>query len=66
MSSKTYSVNLTSDQIRILVNVVRSHTELSQQELSNAIYHDDASAVSAAEASLRALDSVMNALKISE
>lgn len=66
MSGKTYNISLTPEQLDLLVNVVRSHTEISQQELSNAIYHDDTSTVSTAEATLRALDSVMSALKTSK
>ena len=65
MLDKTYIVNLSTQQLDLLINVVRLHIEESQRFLSHAIYHEDASAISEAEASLRALDDVMRALKIS-
>lgn len=63
MSSKTYSINLSADQLNLLMNVVSSHVDLCQQDLCDAIFHDDSSAVSDVEATLRALDSVLNSLK---
>lgn len=65
MSDKTHSINLSTEQLKLLVGVVSSHVDQCQQDLSNAIFHEDSSAVSDAEASLRALDSVLNVLKIS-
>ena len=66
MNDRTYKIELNEEQLDLLLNIVRTHTEISQQELSDAIFHEDTSAVSAAEASLRALDSVMKVLKISK
>lgn len=63
MSSKTYSINLSADQLNLLMNVVSSHVDLCQQDLCDAIFYDDSSAVSDVEATLRALDSVLNSLK---
>jgi hypothetical protein len=64
MIVKTHSINMSADQIRLLVRVVSTHVEMCQQDLSDAIFQDDSGAVSDAEASLRALDSVLKALKI--
>ena len=65
MNYRSHKIVLSEDQLDLLLNIVSTHTEISQQELSDAILHEDTSAVSAAEASLRALDAVMKVLKIS-
>jgi hypothetical protein len=66
MRYKTCNIYLSSEQLDLLVRVVSAQIEMCQQELSDSIFHNDSSAVSDAEASLRALDAVMKALKISE
>jgi hypothetical protein len=66
MRYKTCNIYLSSDQLDLLVRVVSAQIEMCQQDLSDAIFHEDSGAVSDAEASLRALDAVMKALKISE
>lgn len=65
MRYKTCNIYLSSDQLDLLVRVVSAQIEMCQQDLSDAIFHEDSGAVSDAEASLRALDAVMKALKIS-
>jgi hypothetical protein len=64
MRYKTCNIYLSSDQLDLLVRVVSAQIEMCQQDLSDAIFHEDSGAVSDAEASLRALDAVMKALKI--
>jgi len=65
MSSKTCNIYLSAKQLDFLVSVVSAHIDMCQQDLSNSIFHDDTSAVSDAEASLRALDALLKALNIS-
>jgi len=65
VNDRSYKIELNENQLVLILNVLNSHAEIAQQDLSNAILHDDTSAVSSAEASLRALDAVMKILKIS-